>query len=284
MWKKIIVTNEIKELEHNKASWDVMKSRITDDYYRVRRMYEPTQVVRNVNNYFFCTNNYSSIKMGQKDRRYDIKEVSDKHEKDIRYFSRLRKTFTREMKSQLLRYFLDIDTSDFNHLIPPTSVLKKEMQDSQKPLAELFFEHFDWKDSVGFDRSKDGMVCKDLYTEGFIPFCDKFAIPERYRISFGGFGMAIRKYVDHTGEGKDRRYYPKPPPAPDPEAKKNNAKKRVAAKKASLKRSAPEPSPEPAASQPASPPSQSPPQPGSRLPETPESLPESGAEAGAGSG
>jgi hypothetical protein len=208
-WKKIVVANEIRDLEHNKASWEVMKSRITDEYYRVRNIYQPSKMVRNVNNYFFCTNNYSSIQMGQADRRYDIKEVSETHKQDTKYFSDLRRTFTSDMKSQLLGYFLSIDTKDFNSKIPPSSALKKEMQAAQKPLVQIFFENFDWRDSVGFDRREDGLLYRELYKDGFLAFCDEYGVPDRYRVSLQGFGMAIKKYIDQQTVDGDRRYYPK---------------------------------------------------------------------------
>jgi hypothetical protein len=226
-FKKVIVANEIKELEHNHASWDVMKSRITDDHYRVRVIYQATKIVRNVNNYFFCTNNYLSIKMGQRDRRYDIKEVSPIHQQDTDYFSGLRETLTPWMKSHLLRFFLDIDTEGFNPEIPPCSEMKREMQEAQKPLAQDFIAEFDWTDSTGCDRREEGMTAQTMYIDGFIPWCDRYGVPERYRIKMSAFGMAIRPYVDQTEAeryGRTQRiYFPRGPPL-----------KKIAAEPASL--------------------------------------------------
>jgi hypothetical protein len=212
-YKKLIVANEVQSLENSKASWDVMKSRVSDDFYRIRLIYCASKVVRNVNNYYFCTNNADAIKMGLRDRRYQIIMVSSIHAQDTDYFSALRETITDDMKSHLLRFFLNIDTAGFNPRIPPSSEIKKEMQEAQKPLGQLFMEQFDWVDSLGEDARETGVTFDEIYKDGFLPWCDRYGVPERYRIKMAGFGLAIRDYVIQKKErrnGKDQRiYYPK---------------------------------------------------------------------------
>jgi hypothetical protein len=213
-WKKFIVCNEIKDMDHSRASWDVMKSRVTDHYYMVRLIYQASRQIRNVNNYFLCSNNYNSIKMGLRDRRYDIKEVSDKYVGKIEeYFIPLHASYTDEMKTHLLKFLLEMDITGFDHRIPPSSELKKEMQDSQRSIVQLFLEEFDWVDSSLEDKKEEGMLFQEIYKDGYLPYCDKYGVPERYRTAMQAFGMAIRPHVDQKTkkiEGKVcRAYFPK---------------------------------------------------------------------------
>jgi hypothetical protein len=134
--KKLIVPNELASLEqggarNQKAGFDVLKSRITDDCYVVRNIYERAVKVRNVNNYIFSTNNWDSIRMGLRDRRYFVLEVSDRVLQDTVYFGQLCRSFTDEMKKHLLNFYLRFNTEDFNPFIPPMTALKEEIQASQ---------------------------------------------------------------------------------------------------------------------------------------------------------
>jgi hypothetical protein len=223
-YKKFIVADEIKELEHNRASWEVMKSRITDDFYRVRYIYCASKIVRNINIYYLCTNNILSIKMGQADRRYQIMKVSPKHQQDIEYFEELRASLTPEMKRHFMRFILDVDLTGFDHLIPPKSETKREIQEAQKPPAQEFMEEYEWKTFLGEDGRKYGVTFNEMYKDGYISYCDENGVPERFRIRRGAFGLHIKDYVDQRVEKRDgksvRVYYPKdtleslPPPEP----------------------------------------------------------------------
>jgi hypothetical protein len=78
-YKKFVVCNECVDVEKSKANWDTFKTRITEDFIKLRDLYETPQTVRNVNNYILLSNHYNSIKLGADDRRYFILEISDKY-------------------------------------------------------------------------------------------------------------------------------------------------------------------------------------------------------------
>jgi hypothetical protein len=234
-YKKVIVANEIKELDHNRASWEVMKSRITDDFYRVRLIYCASKIVRNVNIYYLCTNNIFSIKMGQCDRRYEIIRVSEKHLQDTDYFERLRASLTIEMKRYFIRFLLDMDTAGFNPRLPPMTSTKKDIQEAQIPLVQEFLYRYDWKTSLGEyagDLGEDGkpigVTFKELYKDGFLNFCDEYGVPEKYRAGIGKFGLEIQEYgvEKRTAkiDGKSTRIYS---PKPDEEAKPKKSSEEV---------------------------------------------------------
>jgi hypothetical protein len=171
-YKKLIVCNEVSDVERNRASFDVLKSRITDDYYNLRNLCQDLIEIRNVNNYIFCTNNYNSIKLGQRDRRYFILEVSDKYVGKIaEYFTPLAETFTDEMKTHLLKFFLEYDITRFNPRIPPLTDLKRELLNEQKPFAQLFIEEM--------ELPEDG-ICLDVLWERYIEYCDRNAVDHKY--------------------------------------------------------------------------------------------------------
>jgi hypothetical protein len=207
-YKKIIVLNEAADQADSKASFNVMKSRISDHTYRVRSLYQPLREVRNVNNYFIVSNN-DAVKLGTRDRRYYILEVSDCHLQDIPYFEELCDTFTDEMRSHLLKFFLDISTKGFEPKRPPMTDIKAELQECQKPLAQMFMEKFDWVDAGGYDHTKDGMLIDDIYTDGFLPYCAKFKIEQKYIPTPGaGFGRKIKPYVRQKTIIQQRFYFP----------------------------------------------------------------------------
>jgi hypothetical protein len=213
-WKKIIVTNEIQDLERSKASWDVMKSRITDPTYMIRRIYQASKEIRNVNNYYLNSNNENCIKMGQRDRRYDVKEVSDIYVGKIdEYFIPLHATFTDEMMTHLLKFFQDMDVSDFNPRIPPCSEIKKELQESQKPEVQAFIEEFDWRDEDGNDRRSQGMLLDEIHRIGYLRYCRTKEIDGMYKVKPQRLGVAIRHFVRQERimiNGVEQRlYFPK---------------------------------------------------------------------------
>jgi hypothetical protein len=211
-YKKIVVLNEVISQESSKASFDVMKSRITDPEYMVRSLYQTLRVVKNVNNYFILSQ-HEAVKVGRRDRRYHIMEVSEEHLQDIPYFAALTATFTNEMRAHLLKFFLEMDISDFDPRSPPMTDIKEEIQEAQKPLPQMFMEQFDWKDSTGFERREKGMTIDDIYTDGFLPYCRRFQIEQKFICKPGGaFGRKIKPFVRQETRkyrgGTHRVYFP----------------------------------------------------------------------------
>jgi hypothetical protein len=214
-FKKLIVTNEVQSIEDSRANFDVLKSRITDSEYTLRNLYEKEVRVRNVNNFIFCSNNYDSIRMGLRDRRYFVLEVSDAKAQDVQYFAELLETYTDEMKSHLLTYLLEMNTDGFNPFIPPQTDLKRELQKDQKPIHELWMEKFDWRDGL-----QKGLTCDQLW-KAFGEWCDEMSIDPKYRGKYGSFGRRISKFVRFETRkvlGKATQvYFPLVPPPDLPE-------------------------------------------------------------------
>jgi hypothetical protein len=89
-------------------------------------------------------------------------------------------------------------------MIPPSTELKRELQDEQKPLQQVFIEELTFP--------HDGLTLEALW-EQFMDYCDRNAVDHKYIGKKGGFGRRISKYVDQKAEkieGKTTRiYYPK---------------------------------------------------------------------------
>jgi hypothetical protein len=189
-FKKLIVPNELQSLENGRKNFDIMKSRITDRFYVLRNLYESPQTMRNVNNYIFSTNNYDSIKMGLRDRRYFVLEVSDEHVGQIEeYFDPLVASFTDEMKRQLLSYFLRYDATNFNPFVPPETALKATIKEMNISLPEQWMAQFEWQDA------KKGLTLDGLWMR-FTNWCDAMSLDRKFMGKSGvSFGMKLRGMV-----------------------------------------------------------------------------------------
>jgi hypothetical protein len=215
--KKLIVPNEIRAIEgsgkRQQTNWDTLKSRITDSSYNMRNFFERLVKVRNVNNYVFVTNNWDSIQMGVRDRRYFVLDVSDIHLQDIPYFGRLLDSFTEEMKMHLLNYFLRMDTTGFNPFKPPETELKREIQESQLPPAVLWIREFEFPE--------EGCLSLEEMWSTFVNWADARLIDRNDIGKFGtGFGRLIAPYCSkqkHSSMGGKYTYSKKEEPA-TPEA------------------------------------------------------------------
>jgi hypothetical protein len=184
-YKKLVVCNELPRTSTRTGQhteWDTLKSRITDNYIKVREMYhdfDPNHQERNVTNYMFCTNNLDSLPMTQDDRRFFVLQVSDEKAKDVAYFEKLfRLSLDPEFLTHLLSYLLDYDCSGFNTHVPPMSDVKLEMIEATEdyslqyiklrrwrkgttdhtawvPFKPVWSDYLDWlNDEVGADSAK----------------------------------------------------------------------------------------------------------------------------------
>jgi hypothetical protein len=145
-FKKLIVSNELASLESNhgkgrEASWEILKSKFTEHTHVTRNLFQDLVQVQNVSNYIFCTNNWESMRQGVRDRRYLVLEVADAEVGNMSYFSELCATFTEEMKTHPLNFYLRCDTTGFNvHEPAPESELKQEIMESQLHSAEVWIK------------------------------------------------------------------------------------------------------------------------------------------------
>jgi hypothetical protein len=193
--KKIICPNELKSLERSgKAAFEVLKSRITDDTFLSRNLWERHKSVWNVSNYIFSTNNYDSISMGVNDRRYMVLEVDESHVGDIEYFAALRATFTEAFFEHLLNYFLRYTVTGehgFSAFKPIETELKKQIKEANLSLPEQFMEQFVWKPA----EIRRGLTTEELWIK-YVAWADKLSL-ERTDLGRAGvaFGMKIARYV-----------------------------------------------------------------------------------------
>jgi hypothetical protein len=191
---KIVATNELRSLEKGPANFDALKSRITDDTYTLRNLYEDPISCQNVNNYFFSTNNYDSIQVGIKDRRYFVLEVSAQQVGNLEYFAKLQATFTPEFYEHLLNYFLRCEVTEefgFSPFKPIDTELKTVLKEMSLDLQEQFMEQFSWSSR----DKKVGLTSDQLWVK-YVDWCDKMSL-DRERMGKSGiaFGMKIRRYV-----------------------------------------------------------------------------------------
>jgi hypothetical protein len=160
----------------------------------MRNLYERETSIQNVNNYIFSTNNYDSIQMGLRDRRYFVLEVDEEHVGDIGYFERLKQGFTPEFYEHLLNFFLRFDWAAigaFNPFKPIETELKHDIKEMSMSLPEQFMEQFTWRKQ----DAKRGLTCEELWVK-FSEWCDKLAL-ERADMGKSGvsFGMKIKRFV-----------------------------------------------------------------------------------------
>jgi hypothetical protein len=208
--KKWICTNELRSLERgSRTNFDTLKSRITDDTYTVRNLYERPVTVQNVNNYCFSTNNMDSIKIGLRDRRYLVLEVSDERVGDIAYFSALLKTFTPEFYEHLLNYLLRYEItaeSGFDPYKPMETELKHAIKEMSMSLPEQFMEQFVWKPR----EAANGLTAEQLWKK-YVDWVDAMSL-EREQMGKSGvaFGMKIKRFVRTDRKksgGRTKLYY-----------------------------------------------------------------------------
>jgi hypothetical protein len=191
--KKIIVCNELSSgmtKAGKNVNWDVVKSRITDDYIRCRKMYADYAMnpTKNLCNYFFCTNNRDSIKIEDGDRRYFCLEVSNCRKQDIEYFSKLLETFQHEgFYSNLLTYLLQLDCTELNTQIPVMTQLKREMIESNLSYAEQFIRRW----NLGID-----WVSGTTVWNKFIEWLELKSIDAKFAGAYNKFYDKISQWVD----------------------------------------------------------------------------------------
>jgi hypothetical protein len=194
-FRKLIVPNELRSLESKgTANFDILKFRITDDTYTMRNLLENEVAIQNVNNFIFSTNNYDSIQMGLRDRRYFALEVLEKFVGDTNYFALLQESLTDEFYEHLLNYFIAFDWAEieeFNPFKPIETELKHDIKEMSMSLPEQFMEQFTWKRG----DAKRGLTADALWFK-FSEWCDRLAL-ERADMGKSGvsFGMKIKRFV-----------------------------------------------------------------------------------------
>jgi hypothetical protein len=166
----------------------------------VRNIYEKEIDVQNVNNYIFCTNNWNGIKMGVRERHYFVLELSEEMVGDTDYFDVLNASFTEEMKTHLLNFYLRLDTTGFNHRKPPITETQQEIIEAQLSPAETWIQQFEFPEDEEVFFSLEQMWAK------FLDWCDRNQIEREEVGKMLGFAKKIGKYCHVEKVGRKRQY------------------------------------------------------------------------------
>jgi hypothetical protein len=205
-WKKLVVVNELSQAKAGSKEFETLKTMITDEVYKLRDLYQVPMTLKNVNNFFFVSNNWDSVVIKKDDRRYFILEVSPAKIGQIQeYFVPLHATFTDAMKSALLNYFLLFDchaVPEFTPLKPAETELKTELREYWETGPQTFMQQH--------EISKDGETLDALY-EQFEKWANdnhvnnKCATKENPRRSFA---MQIRDFARKVKGKTGTLYFP----------------------------------------------------------------------------
>jgi hypothetical protein len=148
--RKLVVVNEVVSSESKcakKSNFDVLKSRITEDYISVRGMYENLgRDQRNITNFIFVSNHCDSIRYERGDRRFFVLKVNPIHKGDVEYWDRLCDYDLKhpDFLDHLLSYYLQMDLTGFDPRNCPTTEAKAELIESAEDTAITFLKQFDW--------------------------------------------------------------------------------------------------------------------------------------------
>ncbi len=153
------------------ASFDKMKSLVTDRRIQIEKKGMEHITIDNLTNFIMTTNHRHTIKLEADDRRYACFEVGNSHKQDGDYFANFMDALDNdEAGNHLYTYFLRYPESEMVNIrkIPMTAI-KAEMLESSKTNVERFvkgmndeFEHdelYNW-------TSKDGnkaITCSHFY-------------------------------------------------------------------------------------------------------------------------
>lgn len=149
------------------VSWDTLKSYITDETIKIEKKYKDQETVENYLNIVLTTNNISSLKIEQSDRRYTIFRCSDKYCKDYDMWTKFHKTVKfngQQMGTEIGNYLMNRDC------VKPIMLETEEHEDlleESKPQIEIFVDQIrsgELKDSSGNLWNDDlEFKAKDLF-------------------------------------------------------------------------------------------------------------------------
>ena len=162
------------------ASFDKMKSLITDSHLQVEKKGMEHITIDNHINFIMTTNHRHTVKIERDDRRYAIFEVSDKYKQDTDYFADFMDTLNNdEAGDHIYSYFKNYPEDEMVNLrkIPMTEI-KQEMADLSKSSVVRFVECMDEEvdnamlyDWVGKDGEK--AITVDNFYALFLDWCSK---------------------------------------------------------------------------------------------------------------
>jgi hypothetical protein len=157
----------------------------------------------NVANYFFVSNNFTSLRIPAGDRHYFVVEVSGVHCGDTAFFARLCASLERrEFLPALLAFFEARDVSAYAFDRPPMTAIKAEIVEGQKTTAVQFADDYEWEP----EEEKRGIWASDFEEK-----CRQYFIERHVDLKFfpKQFGLAIRGHViSKRSTGGKAKYFP----------------------------------------------------------------------------
>jgi hypothetical protein len=209
--RKLIVCNELasSESQHaKKSNFDMLKSRITEDYISVRAMFQDVgDDVRNVANCIFISNHADSVPLESSDRRYLMLKLNEIHIGDHDFWSYMwdRVIGCPSFHHELLLYFLRVDVGAFNPHWCPLTDFKREVIESFEAPPIAFIKQFQWEQVAG-KRYKQIQASK-LWSK-YLDWCLQNGMQEKFYGSQTKFGLKLMDWVEKDKKGCIR-YTPK---------------------------------------------------------------------------
>ncbi len=182
----------------DKSSEGVLKGLITSDRHMVEFKGKDSVMVSNHVNCIVASNSSWVVPVGNKERRFFVLDVLNKHIQDHKYFERISKQMYENGGIEAMLYdLLNINISKYNlREAPKTKGLFEQLMQNFSSFEKFWFEmllsNFDFNDEIGVQTA----VLYDKYTD----FCRKLNI--KYIITASVFGRNLSKYCDISIERK----------------------------------------------------------------------------------
>ena len=182
----------------NKLSEGVLKGMITSSKHMIEFKGKDSFMVSNHVNCIVASNSSWVVPVGNKERRFCVLDVGNKHLQDHEYFRAIDKQmYEQDGISAMLYDLLNIDISKFNlREAPKTQGLFDQLMQNFSSFEKFWFEillsNFDFDDENGIQTAK----LYDKYTD----FCKKLNI--KYIITASVFGRNLANYCDVAVERK----------------------------------------------------------------------------------
>jgi hypothetical protein len=205
-WQKVVVCNELQDLETGRTNWDAMKARITEDTITTRRLYENDVVLPNVDNYIILSNNIESVKIALTDRRYFVLDVNNAHCNDHAYFQALHAEIGRpQFLPALLQFFLSRDIKNYRCDRPPRTELAQQIAKADLSSVETWAAQFRFTP----DEAQSALTAKELYARCDLWFCEHHQERRYFPRNVVSFALKIRRFFRvESGPGHAHLYYP----------------------------------------------------------------------------
>ena len=199
--KMLLVCNEMRNFGASRlANHDSLKSIITDSSIRIAEKYIPRRTAENVCNMIICSNNDFPVKIEAGDRHYIILDVDAKYKGKADYWTQFEASKTPEFYGQLMRYLMNIDLSQYNPRVIPTTRAKSDIiEASTGKFGRWINLHYT-------ELTTTGMTATEIMNSR--PTDPKHVIEEAsFKLQYQSkLKYTIRRYDDH-GVTRQRRVY-----------------------------------------------------------------------------